>query len=644
LYDVSIQVKFNTIIFIVILLVFMIIGMEIHKMSMKNGKLLRINLSTENITVEKIDSEAARNFLGGKGLAAYYLFREMEKGVDPLSPENKLIFMTGPLTGTRAPSSCRFVVGTKSPLTGAWVDSSCGGFWGPELRFAGFDGIIIEGRAEKPVYIHIDDGKVSINDAGFLWGMNTADTISHLRERHKSNRTVRVATIGPAGERGARIASIIADMRAAGRGGTGAVMGSKNLKAISVVGHRKIPMAYSQKFNELAKQAHKDAKESSIRMAAMGTAGIVSLVNSTGGWPTKNFSESQWDEAENELAGHMFQNTLWGGGKYVKPCYNCPIRCAHLAVIREGKYAGISDEGPEYETITMFGPNCGIKSREVITVADKMCDNYGLDTISLGNTIGFVMECVEKGLLSIKDIEGVDLRFGNEETFLKAVNMAGNVYGYLGTLLANGVKRAAERIGKESEKFAMHVKGLEIPAYVPRAGHGHALAYAVADRGACHLRPWLYGAEHFSNTLDPKTTEDKPQAVKQGQQNRALIQSCGLCQFAVDDDMLYESLLQMINFATGFDYTEEEFRLVGERINNLTRSFNAREGFTGKDDTLPYRSLNEPLPGGPFKGQVIKLGEMLPKYYELCGWDENGIPTREKLNELGLDFVIDELY
>ncbi|MFB0563414.1 MAG: aldehyde ferredoxin oxidoreductase N-terminal domain-containing protein, partial [Candidatus Lokiarchaeia archaeon] len=263
-------------------------------MSMKDSKLLRVNLSTEDVTTEKIDSDAARSFFGSKGLAAYYLFRELGKGVEPSSPENKLIFMNGPLTGTKAPSSCRFVVCTKSPLTGGWVDSSCGGFWGPELRFAGFDGIIFEGRAENPVYIHIDDDKVSIRDAGFLWGMGTIDTISYLRERHKADRTVRVATIGPAGERQARIAAVIADMRAAGRGGTGAVMGSKNLKAISVVGHEKVPMADTQKFNELAKQAHKDAKDGSARMAAMGTASIVRLVNSTGGWPTKNFSEGQW--------------------------------------------------------------------------------------------------------------------------------------------------------------------------------------------------------------------------------------------------------------------------------------------------------------------------------------------------------------
>lgn len=433
-------------------------------------------------------------------------------------------------------------------------------------------------------------------------------------------------------------------MRAAGRGGTGAVMGSKNLKAISVVGYGKIPVADPEKFNELAKQAHKEAKEDSIGMAATGTGGNVRGVNSSGGWPTKNFSESQWNEGEEELAGDIFQNTLWGGGKYVKPCYNCPIKCAHLAVIREGEYAGISSEGPEYETITMFGSNCGIKSREVITVADKMCDNYGMDTISLGNTIGFIMECIENGLLSVQDIDGVNLRFGNEQAFLKAVKMAGSVYGNLGSILANGVKRAAEIIGQGSQRFAMHVKGLELPAYEPRAGHGHALGYAVSDRGGCHTRPWLWGAEHYWNALDPRTTKGKPQAVKQGQQDKALIQSGGLCQFASTYDGPYESLLQMVNAATGFDYTEEEFRLVGERINNLTRSFNAREGFTSKDDTLPYRSLNEPLPGGPFKGQVIKLAEMLPKYYELCGWNENGIPTIEKLKDLGLDFVIEELY
>jgi aldehyde:ferredoxin oxidoreductase len=614
--------------------------MERIKMPITSGKLLRVNLSKEDIEIENINSNIMRNYLGAKGLAVYYLFKELKKGIDPLEPENKLVFMTGSLTGTRAPSTCRFVVATKSPLTGCWVDSSCGGYWGPELRFAGLNGIILEGKAEKPVYIQVDDNDISIKNAGFLWGMTTADTINYIREKHKATRTVRVATIGPAGEKKARIASVIADMRAAGRGGTGAVMGSKNLKAIAVVGHGDIPMADAQKFNELAKEAHKAAKEDGEGMAATGTGGNVRGVNSTGGWPTRNFSESQWAEAEEELAGDIFQKTLWGGGKYMKPCYNCPVKCAHLAVIREGKYAGVSDEGPEYETITMLGSNCGIKSREVITVADKMCDNYGLDTISIGNTIGFVMECMEKKLISINDLDGIELQFGNEGALLKAVEMAGKVYGNLGALLANGVRRAAEKIGKGSEIFAMHVKGLEIPAYDPRVGQGHGFAYAVSDRGACHGRPWLFGAEHYWRALDPRTTTDKPQAVKEGQQNKAVIEGSGICVFALVEGLL----LPLINAATGFEYTEEELDLIGERINNLTRSFNVREGFTSKDDTLPYRFLKEPLPSGPYKGQVVKLAEMLPKYYDLCGWNENGIPRKDKLRELGLDFVIEEIY
>lgn len=609
------------------------------------SKLLRVNLSTETIATESIDPNISRKYLGGKGLGAYYLFKELKKKVDPFSAENKLVFMNGPLTGTTAPSSCRFVVCTKSPLSGTWVDSSCGGFWGPELKFAGFDGIIVEGKAKKPIYLHINDGEVAIHDAGFLWGMGTVDTINYLREKHMTKRTVRVATIGPAGEKKAKIAAVIADMRAAARGGIGAVMGSKNLKAISVVGRGKILIAVPQKFYALAKLTHREARENGIGMRMLGTAGNVRGVNSTGGWPTKNFHESQWNEAQNELAGDKFQKTFWGDGNYIKPCFNCPVKCAHLAVIREGQYAGVSDEGPEYETITMFGPNCGIKSREVITVADKMCDNYGIDTISLGNTIGFIMECVEKGLVRSENIDNIDLRFGNEEAFIKAVNMAGNVYGNLGSILANGVKMAAKKIGQGSEQFAMHVKGLEIPAYVPGAGQGLALSYAVSDRGACHTRPWIYGAEHYWGALDPTTTDDKPQAIKQGQQDKALVQSSGLCQFAVmGDDMLYGSLLQMINAAMGFDYTEAEFRLIGERINNLTRSFNAREGFSSKDDTLPDRSLNEPLPSGPLKGQRIRLEEMLPKYYTICGWDENGIPQKRKLEELGLEFVIKDLY
>ncbi len=607
-------------------------------------KLLRVNLSSQHITSEEIDPRVAKDFLGGKGLAAYCLYKELKKGIDPLDSENKLMFMNGPLTGSKAPSSCRFVVATKSPLTGCWVDSSCGGFWGPELMFAGFAGIIIEGRAENPVYLHINDSEVRIKNAGFLWGMGTVDTISYLREKHRADRTVRVATIGPAGEKQARIAAVIADMRAAGRGGTGAVMGSKNLKAIAVVGHGKIPIADPLAFNELARFAMKDAGEAGAGMAAVGTAGNVRGVNSTGGWPVRNYSRSQWHEAEAELAGDVYRRTLWGGGKYIKPCYNCPVKCSHLAVIREGKYAGISSEGPEYETITMFGSNCGIKNREVITVADKLCDNYGLDTISLGNTIGFVMECNEKNLVSAEDLDGIDLEFGNEEALLKGVERAGKVYGKLGLLLSNGVKRAAAQIGKGSDKFAMHVKGLEIAAYAPRSGQGVALAYAVSDRGACHTRPWLYGAEHYWGELDPRTTKDKPLAVKLGQQEKAIVQSSGLCQFGLmSDDISNWSLLQLINAATGFDYTKDEITLVGERINNLVRSFNVREGFSRKDDTLPHRSLNEPLSDGPQKGQIIKLDEMLSKYYELCGWDENGIPSKEKLLRLGLDFVVKEL-
>lgn len=604
------------------------------------GKLLRINLTNGKIITEKIDSKILRKYMGGKGLAAYYLFKELKKGIDPLSPENEIIFMNGPLTGTMAPASCRFVVATKSPLSGTWDDASSGGFWGPELRFAGYDGIIIEGKAEKPVYIQITDDQVQIREAGFLWGMGVVDTINYIREQHKSDRTPRVAAIGPAGEKMARIAAVIADMRAAGRGGVGAVMGSKNLKAISVVGHNKVPIADSENFRELAKKANKEAMEDGAQMSVMGTAGNVRGVNGTGGWPTKNYSENQWHEAAKELVGDRFQETLWGNGKYVKPCFNCSVKCSHLAVIREGKYAGVSSEGPEYETITMFGPNCGINSREVITVADKMCDDLGLDTISTGNAIGFIMECMEKGLIKNEDIDGLDLRFGNADAVLKAIRMAGNAYGKLGSLLANGVKRASEKIGKGSEKFAMHVKGLELPAYAPRSGYGVALAYAVADRGGCHNRPWMYGPEHYWRATDPAVPDGKAKVVKGGQEMKSLVQSSGLCQFGSIYDGFDEDFVNIINYCTGFNYTSDEFKQLGERINNLTHSFNAREGFTRKDDTLPYRSLNEPMPLGPSKGRVIQLDKMLDEYYALCGWNENGVPTKEKLKELGLDFAI----
>jgi len=612
------------------------------------GKLLRVNLSSSKIKTETIPTQVYKDFLGSKGFSAQLLFRELKAHTDPLGEMNRLVFMTGPLTGTAAPAACKFSVATRSPLTGTWLDAHCGALWGTELRSAGFEGVVIEGRTLKPVYLHIEDGQAQICDASHLWGKSTFETMEILRERHKTDRTVRVASIGRCGENLGLLASIIADVRAAGRGGSGAVMGSKNLKAISVVGHRNLDVAQPEEFREACNVANQKIRENEVTSVSLpnyGTANIALAVNEVGGWPTRNFQSGYFNGAD-EVSGEAFSEYLWDGGRAWRPCFGCTIRCSHVSKLTNGKYAGIVDEGPEYETIWAFGPQCGISNRKAIAAADYYSDYYGIDTISLGNTVGFLMECYEKGLITSEETNGVELRFGNDDALLASVHAAGRLEGKLGRLAGNGVKRASEQIGRGSEKFAMHVKGLEIPAYDPRSAQGMALSYILADRGACHLRPWTYGAEWLGTEprIDPFTIEDKPTVVKAKTEVAAIIDSVGICMFATFAISVEEDLLNLTNAATGFEFSREEFMLIGERINNLTRSFNVREGFTSKDDKLPWRAVYEPAPEGGCKGMTAKAQEMLQRYYRISGCTTDGIPKREKLKQLGLDFVVDELY
>jgi len=608
------------------------------------GQYIRINLTNKSFVKEKISASILRTYLGGKGLGAYLLFKELRRGVPPLSPENKLIIMTGPLTGTPAPAACKFAICTKSPLTGAWLDTLASGYWGPELKFAGYDGIVVEGRAEKPVYILISNQEVSFLDASDIWGMNTLSTINTLRERHLTDRIPRVLAIGPAGERGALIANIIADERACGRGGAGAVMGSKKLKAIVVVGHSSINLAEPDAFEEARKRALKKISKHNFARSLReeGTCTNLLIVNEAGGLPTRNFQSGRFEHAE-EVSGGAFKEDLWLRGKRRKGCFNCSIICSHISVIEEGKWAGFSSRGPEYETVYAFGPQCGVCDRRTIALAGYLCDLYGIDTISCGNTIGFLMECAEKGLISKEKMDGVDLKFGDPEVLIEAVMRAGSLTGNLGKLIAHGVKRASEAIGKGSEKFAMHVKGLELPAYDPRAGFAQGLAFATADRGGDHIRPFAF--EPVLN-LDPFTIDGKAEFVKRRREVKFTIDSVGVCYFVMASRMLdfNEDLLVMLNAATGFNLTPEEFIKIGERINNLTRAFNVREGLDRKDDTLPWRLLNEPAPEGPCKGKTVPLNSLLEQYYKVSGWDERGWPTKETLERLGLDFVVQELY
>ena len=621
------------------------------------GQILRINLRTKSIRKEPLDKKIARTYLGSKGLSAYMLFNELEPGTNPLGPENRLVFMTGPLTGTTAPMPNRFSVSAKSPLTNSWCDSHCGGSWAPELKFAGYDGIVVEDKSPEPVYLNIVDDTVKTLDAKFVWGSDTFSTDRVLKDKHSSDRMPRVACIGPAGERKALLASVISEARAVGRGGMGAVMGSKNLKALVVTGHKYKPKDFAARpeaLSKAVKSCYTILSQNKItgpakggRLSLYGTANIISDINTAGGWPTRNFQTGMFEHAS-DLKGETFADKLWipRNAPGSRPCYGCPVLCAHVAIVRDGRYAGTFDEGPEYESIWSLGPQCDVSNREAIARADYLCDYYGLDTISVGNTVGFLMECYEKGLITSEETGGIDLRFGNADAMVEAVDLAGKGFGKLGELISNGVRKAAEHIGKESDRFAVHVKGLELPAYCPRAAQGMGLNYAVGDRGACHLHAWTAGSEMLQPpSMDPRATEGKAESVKHlTEETNAVWDSTGICRL-LGWGLSPQDIFEMVNGATGFGYQSlSALSEIGERINNLTRAFNVREGLSKKDDTLAYRLLKEPLPEGPCKGQVVKLEEMLTEYYKLCGWDAEGKPTKEKLTELGLDFVVKKLY
>lgn len=615
------------------------------------GKLLRVDLSRMDWKGEPLDIGEARRFLGSKGYAAQLLFKELAPGTDPLSPQNRLVIMTGPLTGVAGgPMPNRFSVCTRSPLTGTWVDSHCGGHFGPELKFAGWDGIIVEGRAERPVHLRIRDSKVELCPADGLWGRGTFETMRTVQgDEGAGNRLPRVLSIGPAGENLSKIAAVIAEVRAAGRGGTGAVLGSKNLKAVSVAGTGRVPLADGTLFDSLAREARGKllASQGLKERRLEGTAANVRPVNGSGGLPTRNFQSGRFERAD-DIAGDALATHLWKDPRNLRPCWGCVTPCAHYAALRH-RGGGASpvadgekviDEGPEYETVVLVGSNLGISDREAIAYADYLLDDYGLDTISFGNTLGFLVECFERGLIGEGDTGGIPLGWGDTALLHRAIGLAARREGHLGALLADGVRAASLRIGKGSGEFAMHVKGLELPAYDPRQSPGQALAYAVADRGACHLRPFMYGSEHFGKSprLDPTLEEGRGREVKTAQERSALADALGVCKFQAYGLSLTRDLVPLLNAATGLDYSHDEFLRIGERINNLTRMFNAREGFRADDDALPAR-CRTPLAEGRRAGRPLELDAMLADYYRECGWGDDGVPTAGKLEALGLAFA-----
>ena len=597
------------------------------------GHILDVNLDLRTTQIRALDSELASHYMGGKGFGAKILFEELGPQCPPLSPENILIFATGPLTGTLAPCSGRFEVCTKSPATGLWLDSNCGGFFGPELKMAGFDAIIVRGRASGPMILMIDDHDIELKDASDLWGQNTITTHRWVKENH--GKDFRVACIGPAGERGVKFASIISEYRSIGRGGAGAVMGSKNLKAIAVKGSQGISINDPDRFMTICREAFNELAihhDTGGGRQKYGTNVILSCMNEAGIHPTRNFQKGKFagdqDINEETIKEHYVRN---------RACFGCPIYCSKISMITEGKYKGSFTEGPEYESVWAFGAQCENTNLGAIIHAEYLCDHYGMDSISAGNVIGFLMECVERRILTESDL-GFSLRFGDHEGMIKALHLMGKGEGP-GILWGEGVKGISAKI-PGAQDLAMHVKGLELPAYDPRASTGMALAYATSDRGGCHLRSWPIGEEllAYKQRMDLFSTEFKAELVKNQQDLFCLINCCGLCLFATFALNL-KQIVPFLHSATGIEAfsDSEEILKIGERVNNLARLFNLREGLTRELDTLPSRFFTEPLQGGPCQGRVAALEPLINEYYMVRGWDQDGKPTEKKLKELAID-------
>jgi len=605
------------------------------------GKILQVDLKNKKSRILRPKTSLLRKFLGGSGLGAKLLYDNLKPETDPYAPENLVIFMTGPTAGTIIPTSARHAMVTKSPLTGLMVESWAGGRFGHEIKLAGYDGFMVSGRSEKPIYLWIDNENVEFRDASSLWGKTTHETDTGIKE-DVGNPDAIVACIGPAGENLVRFACVINDRySASGRGGVGAVFGSKNLKGVAVYGTNTMQVANMESLLELVREANDRIKKDALTgetFPMVGTLGNVWPVNEAGVFPTRNFKFGVFKQIEKITGETMREDYVF---KDIS-CYTCPVACQKRTRLDKGKYSGTISEGPEYESMWVFSAHCGNDDLETVIRANHLCNLYGLDTISTGGVIGFAMECNEKNLLKKKNLVDQDLVFGNSDAIIDNINLIAYRKG-IGNLLAEGVKRVAQKL--HAEDFGMHVKGLELPAYDPRGLMGMGLAYATSNRGACHNRAWVVGMELYTD-MDRFTTKGKAKLCKDMQDYTAVKDSLIMCHFLFSPNnpvLDLEWVVKMLKALTGNEYTNNELLKIGERNWNLVRAFNIRAGLTRKDDTLPNRLLKETLPYGPSKGYVVKLKEMLDEYYVLRKWNKKGIPREEKLIELGLSEIATDL-
>ncbi|KJS22405.1 MAG: hypothetical protein VR72_06120 [Clostridiaceae bacterium BRH_c20a] len=607
------------------------------------GKLLRVNLTNSVISEENIEDEILEKYIGCNGLGAYYLYKETKKGVEPLGEDNKLIFFTGPLTGTIFPSAPKVGIFSKSPLTKGFMDSYAGGHLGAELKFSGYDGLIIEGKSEKPVYLWINDGCAELRDASDYWGKTTTATREAIK-RDLNEPLVRIAAIGPSGEKLVSYSCIMVDgTHAAGRGGLGAIMGAKNLKAVAVKGTKNcIRIAHKEETQKIVDDLFHEIRTNKVLNSGLptyGTTGATTANNSTGILGTRNWQTETFEDAEKisnvELADKLFEKTL--------SCFQCPVRCIHFCKIKDGKYSGLETVKPQYETVYSFGSLCGISEPNVIAMANHLCNEAGLDTISVGVSIAFIMECFEKGILMEPDLNGIKAEFGNSDSLISLLEKVAANSG-IGEFIGQGTKIMSEKLGQGTEKFAIHIKGLELAGHSVRGYKGMSLGYAVSPRGGSHQD--MRHLPERSGQFDRRSIEGKEQLVHNVMATTVIRDSFTYCAM-VEDNIgrvgLTEKHLNIINAICGFNFDLADLQKISDRIINLERCFSVREGMDRKDDILPERFMTEPIPEGPSEGMYTpkeELDIMLDKYYQLRGWDANGVPLFETIKELNLDDII----
>lgn len=605
------------------------------------NRFLDVDLSRMKLQDMQLPKEWLENYIGGSGLGAKILVENTDPKIDPLGPENILCFLTGPLTGTTVPGSGRHSIVAKSPLTNIWGEASVGGYWGRELKRAGYDGVIVRGQAPKPVYLWINDGKAELREAGHVWGKDTYETDALLRK--ETDHKAVVSCIGPSGEKMIPIAGVFTDGkegRAAARCGLGAVQGSKNLKAIVVKGTGKVPLYNEHGLKDALKNVLPDYVNRTRMLKQFGTAGLVIGCEQTGDLPIKNWRLGKWEEGAIKISGPTMKEKMAVKSFF---CAGCVIGCGRSVKMKDDRYGPVEGAGPEYETLGLIGASCLIDDLEAIVKANELCNRYGIDSIEVGNAVALAMECYEKGLINEKDT-GLKLEWGNAAAMLELVKQIGEARGF-GAVLGKGLVAATEEIGGASRDYAMHVKGLAFPAHDPRAFTSQALGYATSSRGACHLQSFSHAFERnltmpelgIDSPLDRFSSAGKGSFVAKLQDLMALYDSLCLCKFSLFGGVQPSHLAQWFELVTGWELTPSKLMLAGERIFNLKRIYSIRAGAAGQQDTLPKRILSEPRGEGGAATSLPDLETMLKDYYQYRDWDEHGVPTRRLLEKLSIN-------